>query len=173
MIACEVSDLGIELMQSVPCRVLANKPRTYHGAVGVDDPPADGTTVLDIVGFVVADLEATDGAVGPGAQNCRTCSLADSRSAPQTRLTNSAVERGHLHFTAEAESVTQRPIVNARGTFDDHDTIGIGHQHVRQRRCELVESEDTPTAGTSGGIGEHDISGRGRRQGIGEQQRRG
>ena len=40
LVAGQVGDVGVELPQAVPRRVMAHQPGAHHRAVGVDDPAA-------------------------------------------------------------------------------------------------------------------------------------
>ena len=155
----------------MPCGVLTHQSGTDDGAVGVDDPPTDRTVLVDVVRLVVADLETAHCAVTTGTQHRCPRTVDDPRPAPQAGFTDTTVERGDLHFSGEAESVTQCPIVKSRSTFDDHNASRIGHQDIGKRRRELIEPKDPSGAGPSGRVGDHHVGRRRGGQCIGDEKR--
>jgi len=72
--------------------VLTHQAGTDDRTVGVDDPPAHRAMLIDVVRFVVGDLETADGTAGSGTQDCCAHSVVDARPAPQTGFTHSAVQ---------------------------------------------------------------------------------
>ena len=102
-VAGQVGDVGVELPQPVPGRVVAHQTRAHHRAVGVDDPAARRRHRA-VVGIGVGDL------LIPVEQDVARRVTPGSPTAPPTTGTPPAPTRQRCHLDLAGES-QPRPAV--------------------------------------------------------------